>query len=736
MILNWPNLKGVWLIEGRDEFNIIAPYTELGKREARELVFVTHNMASLATSSLLVGYHQDVNLGAHILTMDATFLPRDEWHKLARSGWNARHIGNENNEAQYGEWLQRFEERCRRQSVEMYSGRCLYSTLLPEDFEWSYNGRIVREGILMSGLMNNEAASKSSGSMGMVMYRTYGATESIMWLNGSYHMLNEFLIYKGITLGFDNLEVSEQQRNAINDLVDKAMTREDLAFDVGCIRDPVLRERKEAEIDQELKNIRERVAVMVTAPTEPNLASRIQGQVDGDVIIYAQQYAIEPNCAGDMLCLSADPLPANAEKIMDIPNAYRLPIDGVNITLDFYSGFIEWARPNEESVRLSMGIFNRVIARVRRSETSTVDIDRTYRMPNPLRMMVESGARGNATNEIQIAGVVGQLTYGNGRIPRMLGDRSMPTYPHGTNIPESRGFISRSFLQGIPPSMYMASHVASRENLTSNTDLTPRTGYFERRVRIFTENLRISRIGGRQVVTNERGAIVMWDYILDPSRIFSKGGRTFVDVAYESRRINGTALVRNADGIVYVPISYHGSLSSYLNVDERITHIVDTFPVDTRIILACDPQIEVKHPDFYAYLKDHYMKELGRNNIFVLTIPNGKTRWYMNLDKDANRVAVISPSVSRSTIRKVFQEYSRGRMGDGVSAMIAINTGDINRLSFSVKSGNIVPVHILYQMMVYGYNLDGTAMIVKPHTTSNRASLLDTLILAGNIISL
>jgi hypothetical protein len=60
--------------------------------------------------------------------------------------------------------------------------------------------------------------------------------------------------------------------------------------------------------------------------------------------------------------------------------------------------------------------------------------------------------------------------------------------------------------------------------LTSNTDLTPKTGYFARRLRVFLEDLRIVRPAGRQIVVNEKGVIVMFDFNLNPSYIFEIKG--------------------------------------------------------------------------------------------------------------------------------------------------------------------------------------------------------------------
>jgi len=811
-----------------DECNAIFPYTPLGMREVKELMFVEYHMASLASSSLIVGYHQDVNLSAHMMTMQGNFVPVAVWNEMARVSYDTRW------KEKYGDsdegfelWLDQFQDRIEEVGIEMYSGHGLYSTLLPEDMEWSLGGAQITRGILTRGLLEAKTTSGTSSSIGMVMYRTYGSKETLSWLNGSYRMLNLYLIQRGITLGFPHLLLTNDQQTKINAIKDSVARRKDLRTNTEDILDPVLRARTEYEIAQELSNARETVSVEVMNPKDIDLTLDIKGKIVGNIVLYRRNYSILPNCDAGDICISNDPM-------LDIPNdavvapismevfdqflgnttreqdersataisiveKISIPVYDIgkivesgeeygqlnNISLDLYSGSITWVASDRTYV-WSMGLFPRVeitlVSKEIRGDSilyTYTNIDRSYVTPNPLRIMIESGARGNATNAIQIAGIIGQQSFGGGRIPRMLetsqtplvasldsesvdfknatGPRSMPCYAFGENTPTSRGFISNSYIHGMTPDEYMSAHVASRENLTSNTDLTPRTGYFERRVRTFTENLRITRIDGKTVVTNERGVIVMWDYLLDPSRVFSIDKETtFVDTPFEIRHMKSFSNGYRRDKVVYLYVPYRERMDAYLAIDQRIQQILSTQSiVGTDVVIACDPRIEFTHPDFYEYL--HSM---------LPSIVQNNTRHTQGTAVSDIVVFSLSPSLSEAQRKGFFlsmTEYdtvivipTTGRYIDvkvvsnvvdnvstllprGGSAALNVSAPSIYAVSHPAPRRKAIPLNILYSMLTYGADFERFPYIVKPSTQSysllEQHSLFEALLLSGDVYS-
>lgn len=731
-------------------------------------------MASLGTSALIIGYHQDPNETAHILSLDGTFVPIDIWTKMSQIVYEIRWSKKYQS---YDQWRDSYMERCTSQGIEVYSGKGLYSTLLPEDMQWMMklgNSTIqIINGILVAGILESKTTTGTNSSIGMNIYRTYGAEETVSWLNASYRMLNIYLIYKGNTLGFSHILLSEEQDDQIDKIKQLVTKRDDLRTNVEIIPDLITRIRTESAITQELDNVREQISVIVMNPTSLDLTYHIRGIMDSDLILYAKRYRLDPNCTNDAICLQIDPfseiVPISREEIDEYPTKdihlsekITLRGRGSTINLDFYTGTILYTPlGSNKTYRFSMGVFPRVSFILLSKEIQNnsevqmrIPIDRLYTTPNQLRMMIESGARGNATNGIQIGAIIGQMSYGGGRIPRMLdssqsattatldsssnefiqntGSRSMPCYEFGENTPKSRGFIANSYLQGMTPSEYMSSHVASRENLTSNTDLTPRTGYFERRVRTFTENLRITRGNNMQVVTNERDIIVMWDYLMDPSKLFAIDKHTtFMDIGYERSRMN----ISTTSKAIYIHIPYRETIREYLSLDNKLQSIIEGIQ-DVDIILSCDSRIEVKHTDFYQYLRDVVTKNSSNQNrnVVVITLSTDiplkqRESWFFSLIEYDNIIVIPLSNRYRPDLEKI-----QSMLRLPVQQAIDVFTANISEISYDIKSGSIIPLRTLYQMLILGTQYTSFPMMIIPSIDSyeliSKYSLLETLILS------
>lgn len=745
-------------IIGRDEGNIIAPYTSLGRREAEGLMFVSLHMASLASGALIIGYHQDVNLVAHILSMVGTYVPVTFWDKMATIVydllWKGRYTVQDEWKGDqadkyptYDVWKESFVSRCIREEIEPYSGRGLYSTLLPEDMNWSMGKTSIRNGILVSGMLESRTTSGSNASVGVNIYRTYGPDMTVEWLNASYRMLNQYLIYRGITLGFPHILMTEKQAYEVNMIKQGIYNRKDLNMDVDTIPDPVIRIRMEAAISQELDNIREAISVIVMNPKDRDISLYIRGTVEDTLTLSSREKD---------LYLYKNPLD-NLPVISRNDEEIVIQAQGAAINMDLYSGSIQLRlQGRSESIYLSMGIFPRVRFTLITKEIQAsrelylkTPIDREYTIPNQLKMMIESGARGNATNAIQISGIFGQISYMGGRIPRMLstsqsasiagldqddqlfkestGPRSMPCFSFGENTPVSKGMIPESYLEGLGPESYMSAHVASRENLTSNTDLTPMTGYFMRRLRTFIENNKVDRIDGKQVVTNERGIVVMWDYILDPSKTFNiDRNSTFVDLGYERLHIKQATSTR----AIYVRIPLLDTLDDYLSLDNRLQALLRTINgID--IYLICEDSLDIMYPDYYEYLVSVVTKD--KKHLFVLS--NVPTNWIFSLTEYMDGILVI-PITSYVDTDKIQELVGTLNMTytPNVSAKIDIARSSINAPSYKVQSGTPIPISTLYQMLTMGTEFAQYPYVIKPTKEFEEGySLLESLILNGDI---
>lgn len=638
-----------------DEGNINAAHRKNAENEIKYLMNMKYNMRSSTSGALMTGYHQDVNIGAHILTLLSTTLTRDVWEKMIQMVWDHMWVPLLDGTRpqcgytdkcimpwnSYEDWLQDLEFRCERHGIPVLSGRCIFSAMIPPDLNWKSD---VKDGILVKGVMNASNASKAPSSLGTRIHEVYGPNIALNWLDASYKMIMYYMQLHGTSLSLEDLRSPngtdpQEITNTKRIMMRNTLSNPALNVDVEKIRNPVVRLRRSEEQIQILNNIREKISTYII--DRGNDVERYTPDLDTEIhIVTGEERIIKLDSDGESRLL-LDTYQGKA--------TYRDTVVGYT-SISFYV--------DGDSIR------------------------KRYKLPNPLRMMIESKARGNATNAIQMAGIIGQQVYSGGRYPRMMthGTRTLPSFPPGGNSPKSRGFVESSYLEGMGPDENFISHAITRENLISNRTLTPETGYFGRRLRVFNENLTMT--SDSHVVKNEIDTMIMYDYTLNPEHLFIKDGyQTFIDVE------NSVPPQRSRDAI-YMKIPLHSNLYS---IYRYIEYLIGYTSSD--IILVADENVSKLHHDFYTYIQNMDPR------IVLLTVEDNEY-WYMALS-EYDIIYVLSPGES---IEGLPGEVDVGE------AYIRMSRG-IHRLSYRLGRGAISNVTIA-QMLIQGF--EPSTIVINP----------------------
>ena len=166
---------------------------------------------------------------------------------------------------------------------------------------------------------------------------------------------------------------------------------------------------------------------------------------------------------------------------------------------------------------------------------------------------VSSGSKGDYFNIAQITGVVGQQYLNGQRIQPTLSHhtRTLPHYPlqkdqySYTDLYESRGFVSHSFVRGLNMREFFFHAMTGREGITDTAMKTATSGYIQRRMIKIAEDIQVQYDG---TVRNNNGSVVQFfygDYGLDPSRIMIDNSNEpkcpFTDVARIAQQLNEMA---------------------------------------------------------------------------------------------------------------------------------------------------------------------------------------------------
>nr|PVC54158.1 DNA-directed RNA polymerase [Theileria orientalis] len=101
---------------------------------------------------------------------------------------------------------------------------------------------------------------------------------------------------------------------------------------------------------------------------------------------------------------------------------------------------------------------------------------------NNILSMVNSGSKGSTINISQIIACVGQQNVEGKRIPFGFKDRSLPHFIKHDYGPESRGFVSNSYLSGLTPQEMFFHAMGGREGIIDTACKTSETGYVQRRL--------------------------------------------------------------------------------------------------------------------------------------------------------------------------------------------------------------------------------------------------------------
>ena len=144
---------------------------------------------------------------------------------------------------------------------------------------------------------------------------------------------------------------------------------------------------------------------------------------------------------------------------------------------------------------------------------------------NNLKAMVIAGSKGNYINISQIIGTIGQQTISGQRIQytRSHEQRTLPHYerqlkaktilkPTAKNVTEmfeSQGFVTSSYIEGLNPKEFFFHAFGGREGLVDTAQKTAESGYIQRRIIKKMEDCKIHYDGS---VRNAQNRIIQFSY--------------------------------------------------------------------------------------------------------------------------------------------------------------------------------------------------------------------------------
>ena len=218
-----------------DEMNLHVLQNEEAIAEARTLMRVQKQIISPRYGAPIIGMGKDYITAAYLLTHRSTLLTKDEFYNLMAAM----------------EYDGPIPEPIIKEPVPLYSGKQLFSLLLPRDFTFSLKAAIcrgcetclkekcpydayvvIKQGQLLSGVIDkNSIGAEKADSVLHRIVREYGSEFAATFLTKLSRILDRFLSSRGFSMGPEDLSLPENAYREIGRILDEGRRKVEQLID-------------------------------------------------------------------------------------------------------------------------------------------------------------------------------------------------------------------------------------------------------------------------------------------------------------------------------------------------------------------------------------------------------------------------------------------------------------------------------------------------------------------------
>jgi DNA-directed RNA polymerase II subunit RPB1 len=199
-----------------DEVNLWVPQTAEAIAEAMVLLNVNRNLSSPSNNSPTMGIVYDALTSSHLLTRESK-IREDVYYDLLTYVTNTEDMAT-------------IDQRLRRYNINKYSGRAIFSNLLPDDLFYSKGNLLIIDGVLVQGEITGSHIGPKGHTIIEALAQNYGSARTSQFLTDASFMLLRYITIRGHTIGikdcmaidtFEHQKEVEQNRKAVASLQSK-----------------------------------------------------------------------------------------------------------------------------------------------------------------------------------------------------------------------------------------------------------------------------------------------------------------------------------------------------------------------------------------------------------------------------------------------------------------------------------------------------------------------------------
>ena len=189
-----------------DEMNMHVPQSICSQTEVGSIMIVSEQIISPQACKPVMGIVQDSLVGCYLLTADDVFLEEFEVLNILCKLKYEKRILPPTFTSPKNRW----------------SGKHMFSMLLPDTFYLKKEDVLIECGILKKGRMTKATLGSSVGGIIEILFRDYGATRTIHFMSDVQRMANKWLVQRGFSVGISDC-VPEDGKEEIKATI-KSMT--------------------------------------------------------------------------------------------------------------------------------------------------------------------------------------------------------------------------------------------------------------------------------------------------------------------------------------------------------------------------------------------------------------------------------------------------------------------------------------------------------------------------------
>lgn len=214
-----------------DEMNIFVPQSEPARAELEILSETQNNMIGVQSSNSIITIVQDALLSCYLMTKNPDEIPRETFFQLIMKCDTELNTpgGLSFDLIQHKLKIAQSVYQKYGKSYPLYSGKTLFSLLLPDDFMYTSNNKAMSEepilkiekGIVYEGAVNKADLKGGQKSILCLLYKEYSVNTALHFINNVQFLANEYVLYHGFSIGIGDCLTDVRKTKKIDEIITK-----------------------------------------------------------------------------------------------------------------------------------------------------------------------------------------------------------------------------------------------------------------------------------------------------------------------------------------------------------------------------------------------------------------------------------------------------------------------------------------------------------------------------------